>query len=124
MGSDNAGFGTSKALEATLPTTVGGATLTTGSINVLQLYTTGNTAANTLTLFGAASASARPRPRSPARPNADGKIQIVAAQFTGQTPAAIQAQAETIAKQADSKVVLANTTIGGKPVTTATYPRP
>ena len=37
----------SKKLEATLPTTVGGVTLTTGSINVLQLYTTGNPTTNT-----------------------------------------------------------------------------
>ena len=122
VGSDNAGFGTSKALEATLPTTVGGATLTTGSINVLQLYTTGNTAANTLTLFGAGLGVSPAQAAVAGAADPDGKIQIVAAQFTGQTPAAIQAEAETIAKQADSKVVLANTTIGGKPVTTATYP--
>lgn len=121
-GSDNGGFGSSKALEATLPTRVGTVALTTGSINVLQLYTTGNTAVNTLTLFGAGLGVSPAQAAVAGAADPDGKIQIVAAQFTGQTPAAIQAQAETIAKQADAKVVLANTTIGGKPVTTATYP--
>lgn len=122
VGSDNAGFGSSKALEATLPTTVGGVTLTTGSINVLQLYTTGNTAANTLTLFGAGLGVTPNQAAVAGAADPDGKIQIVAAQFVGQTSAAIQAEFGTLAKQTDPKVVLASTTIGGKPVTTATFP--
>ncbi len=122
-GSDgNGGFASSKQLEATLPTNVNGVMLTTGSINVLQLYTTGNTALNTLTVFSAGLGTNPAQVAVAAAADPDGKIQIIGAQFQGQTSAAIQAEVETVAKQTDPNVVLANTTIGGKPVTTATFP--
>ena len=115
-------FATSAKLEATLPTSVGGVALTTGSINVLQLYTTGNTAANILTLFGTGLGVPPSQIGVAGAADSGGKIQIIAAQFSGVASTAIQAQVEAVAKQVDSKVALANTTIGGKPVTTATYP--
>ena len=121
-GDGNTGFASSKALEATLPTTVGDVTLTTGSIDVLQLYTTGNTAANTLTVFSAGLGTNPAQVAVAGAVDPDGKIQIVAAQFKGVTSAAIQTEVETVAKQTDPNVVLANTTIGGKAVTTATFP--
>lgn len=122
-GSDgNGGFASSKQLEATLPTNVNGVMLTTGSINVLQLYTTGNTALNTLTVFSAGLGTNPAQVAVAAAADPDGKIQIIGAQFQGQTSAAIQAEVETVAKQTDPKVVLASVTIGGKPVTTATFP--
>jgi hypothetical protein len=51
-----------------------------------------------------------------------GKIQIVAAQFSGASSSAIQTQIEAVAKQVDPNVTLANSTVGGKSVTTATFP--
>lgn len=122
-GSDgNGGFASSKQLEATLPTNVNGVMLTTGSINVLQLYTTGNTALNTLTVFSAGLGTNPAQVAVAAAADPDGKIQIIGAQFQGQTSAAIQAEVEKVAKQTDPNVVLASVTIGGKPVTTATFP--
>lgn len=115
-------FATSKQLEATLPTTVGGVALTTGSLNVLQLYTTGNTAANILTLFVTGLGVSPAQVGVAGAADSGGKIQIIAAQFNGVTSTAIQAQVEAVAKKVDPGVTLANTTIGGKPVTTATYP--
>jgi hypothetical protein len=124
-GSDdgNGGFAKSAKLEATLPKSANGVALTTGSINVLQLYTTGNTAANFLTVFS--TDLGVPPAQIGAAAAADvtgGTIQIVAGQFAGQTSAALQTEIEKMARQSDSKVTLANTTIGGKQVTTATYP--
>jgi hypothetical protein len=51
-----------------------------------------------------------------------GKIQIVAAKFGGATSSAIQAQIEAVAKKVDPNVTIANATMGGKSVTTATFP--
>ena len=121
-GSNAGGFATSKQLEATLPTSVGGVALTTGSLDVLQLYTTGNTAANTLTLFVTGLGVTPAQVAAAGAADSGGKIQIVAAQFNGVSSTAIQAQVEAVAKQVDPNVALANATIGGKSVTTATYP--
>jgi hypothetical protein len=115
-------FATSAKLEATLPTSVAGVALTTGSINVLQLYTTGNTAANILTLFVTGLGVSPAQVGVAGAVDSGGKIQIIAAQFNGVASTAIQAQVEAVAKGVDPNVALANTTIGGKPVTTATYP--
>ena len=121
-GGSGGDFATSAKLEATLPTTVGGVALQTGSINVLQLYTTGNATANILTLFTAGLGVSPAQVGVAAAADSDGKIQILAAEFNGVTSAAIQAQVEAVAKGVDPNVTLANTTIGGKAVTTATYP--
>ncbi len=50
-----------------------------------------------------------------------GTIQIVAGQFAALTSAALRAEAEKVATKTDPKVTLANTTIGGKQVTPATF---
>jgi len=121
-GSQNVEFAESAKLAATLPTNVGGVALQTGSLNVLQLYTSGNSAANILTLFVAGLGVSPAQVGVAAAADPDGKIQIIAAEFNGVTSSAIQAQAEAVAKSVDPNVTLANTTIGGKAVTTATYP--
>lgn len=124
-GSDdgNGGFAKSAKLEATLPTTANGVTLTTGSTNVLQLYTTGNATVNLLTTFSVDLGVPPAQIGAAAAVDATGgTIQMVAGQFAGQTSAALQAEFEKVAKGVDPKVTLANTTIGGKQVTTATYP--
>jgi hypothetical protein len=116
------GFATSKQLEATLPENVGGEVLNTGSIDVLQLYTTGNSAANVLTLFVTGLGVSPAQVGVAGAADSDGEIQIIAAQFNGVASTAIQAQVEAVAKGVDANVALASATIGGKPVTTATYP--
>jgi hypothetical protein len=116
------GFATSKQLEATLPTSVGGVTLTTGSLDVLQLYATGNQAANILTLMVTGLGVSPAQVGAAAAADSGGKIQIVAAQFSGASSSAIQTQIEAVAKQVDPNVTLANSTVGGKSVTTATFP--
>lgn len=121
-GSQNVEFAESAKLEATLPDTVGGVALQKGSLNVLQFYTGGNSAANILTLFVAGLGVTPAEVGVAAAVDPDGKIQILAAEFNGVTSAAIQAQVEAVAKGVDPNVTLANTTIGGKSVTTATYP--
>ena len=115
-------FAESAQLEATLPTSVGGVTLQTGSLNVLALYTGGNTAANFLTIMIAGLGVSPSQVGVAAAADTGGQIQIAAGQFNGVTSSAIQTQVETVAKAADPSVTLANTTIGGKSVTTATYP--
>jgi hypothetical protein len=115
-------FAESAQLEATLPTSVGGVTLQTGSLNVLALYTTGNSAANFLTVMIAGLGVSPSQVGVAAAADSGGQIQIAAGQFSGVTSSAIQTQVETVAKAADPSVTLANTTIGGKSVTTATYP--
>jgi hypothetical protein len=121
-GGNGGDFAQSAKLEATLPDSVGGVALQKGSLNVLQFYTGGNSAANILTLFIAGLGVTPAQVGVAAAVDPDGKIQILAAEFTGVTSEAIQAQVETVAKGIDPNVTLANTTIGGKPVTTATYP--
>jgi ABC-type glycerol-3-phosphate transport system substrate-binding protein len=115
-------FAESAQLEATLPTSVGGVTLQTGSLNVLNLYLNGNTAANFLTVMIAGLGVSPAQVGVAAAADSGGQIQIAAGQFNGVTSAAIQTQIETVAKAQDPNVTLANTTIGGKSVTTATYP--
>ncbi len=125
-GSDdgNGGFAKSAKLEATLPQTANGVALTTGSTNVLQLYTTGNQTVNVLTIFSSDLGVPPASIGAAAAVDATGgTIEIIAAQFAGQTPAALQAEVEKYAKQVDPGVTLANTTIGGKSVTTATFPK-
>ncbi len=119
---DNSGFATSKQLEATLPTSVGGVTLTTGSLNVLQLYSSGNQTANFLTLMVTGLGVSPAQVGAAAAADPGGKIQIVAGQFNGVASSAIQAQVEAVAKQVDPNVTLASSTVGGKQVTTATFP--
>jgi len=121
-GSPSVEFAESAKLAATLPDSVGGKSLQKGSLNVLQLYSTGNSAANILTLFIAGLGVSPSQVGVAAAVDDQGMIQIIAAQFTGVASSAIQAQAETVAKGVDPNVTLANTTIGGKSVTTATYP--
>ncbi len=121
-GGSGADFAKSAKLEATLPTSVGGVTLQTGSINVLQQYTTGNQTTNLLTLMSAGLGVSPAQVGVAAAADTDGKIQILAAEFNGVSSSAIQAQVETVAKSVDPGVTLANTTIGGKSVTTATFP--
>jgi hypothetical protein len=124
-GSDaaNNGFAKSAKLEATLPQTANGVALTTGSTNVLQLYTTGNVALNLLTTFSADLNVPPAQIGAAAAIDATGgTIQMVAGQFTGQTSAALQTEFEKVATTTDPKVTLANTTMGGKQVTTATFP--
>lgn len=115
-------FAESAALEATLPTSVGGVTLQTGSLNVLNLYLNGNTAANFLTVMIAGLGVSPAQVGVAAAADTGGQIQIAAGQFNGVSSAAIQTQVETVAKANDPNVTLANSTIGGKSVTTATYP--
>lgn len=121
-GGSGGDFATSAKLEATLPTSVGGVTLQTGSINVLQQYTTGNQTTNLLTLLIAGLGVSPAQVGVAAAADTDGKIQILAAEFNGVSSSAIQAQVETVAKSVDPGVTLANTTIGGKSVTTLTFP--
>jgi hypothetical protein len=121
-GGSGGDFAQSAKLEATLPKVVGGVPLVTGSINVLQQYTTGNQTTNLLTLLIAGLGVSPAQVGVAAAANPDGKIQILAAEFNGVTSSAIQAQVETVAKSIDPGVTLANTTIGGKSVTTATFP--
>ena len=99
-------------------------TLTTGSLNVLQLYTARQHG-------GELPDDHDRRARRLARP----QVGVAGGGRHGwpdpdrgrpvqrrQHSAAIQTQVETVAKQADPRSSLANTTIGGKSVTTATYP--
>ena len=123
-GSDTfGGFAKSAKLEGTLPQTANGVALTTGSLNVIQFYATGYTAANFLTVFSSALGVPPSQIGVAAAVDASGgTIEIIAGQFVGQTSAALQSEIEAYAKQTDPNVVLANTTIGGKSVTTATFP--
>jgi hypothetical protein len=97
-------------------------TLTTGSLDVLQLYSSGNQTANLLTLMGVGLGVSPAQVGAAGAADTGGKIQIAAAQFSGVSSSAIQTQIEAVAKQVDPGVTLANTTIGGKSVTTATFP--
>ena len=82
----------------------------------------GNTAANFLTVMIAGLGVSPAQVGVAAAADPGGQIQIAAGQFNGVSSAAIQTQVETVAKANDPNVTLANTTIGGKSVTTATYP--
>ena len=82
----------------------------------------GNPTANILTLFVAGLGVTPAQVGVAAAVDPDGKIQILAAEFNGVSSSAIQAQVEAVAKGVDPSVTLANTTIGGKSVTTATFP--
>ena len=118
----SAGFCSSDSLTASIPTSVNGLTLQTTGANALVAY---GVAAGPLYNLTAITADLGANPASTCvagGADTQGQIQIIAYQFQGISSSAIQAEIEKLAKQADPNVTLANTTMGGKAVTTATYP--
>jgi hypothetical protein len=118
----SAAFCSSDSLTATIPTKVNGITLVTTGANALVAY---GVAAGPLYNLTAITADLGASPASTCvagGADQDGQIQIIAYQFQGISSSAIQAEIEKVAKQADPNVTLANTTLGGKAVTTATFP--
>ena len=96
-------------------------TLTTGSLNVLQLYSSGNQTANFLTLMVTGLGVSPAQVGAAAAADPGGKIQIVAGQFGGVASSAIQAQVEAVASRSSQRHP---GQLDGrrKQVTTATFP--
>ncbi len=116
------GFCESPSLTASIPTKVNDVILVTTGANALVAYGVASGPLYNLTLM-TSDLGANPGAVCVAGgADQDGKVQIIAAQFQGITTAAIQAEVEKMAKAADPNVALANTTMGGKQVTTATFP--
>ena len=115
-------FAAADALAATLPKSVMGVPLVVTDATGVEIYA--NAAAPGYRLAQVLAALGVPATDVVAAAAADegGKIQIISAVFKGTTAAAIQAALIAAAKGTDANVAIAETTIGGKPVTSATYP--
>ena len=118
----SAGFCSSDALTASIPTNVNGITLQTTGANALVAYGIAPGPLYNLTAITAALGANPGATCVAGGADTQGQIQIIAYQFQGISSSAIQAEMDNLAKQVDPKVTLANTTMGGKAVTTATFP--
>jgi hypothetical protein len=110
------------ALAATLPKTVVGVPLVVTDATGVEIYASAAAPGYRLAQIYAALGVPATDVVAAAAADQGGKIQIMSAAFKGATAAAIQAALVAAAKGTDANVAIAQTIIGGKPVTSATYP--
>jgi hypothetical protein len=116
------GYCESASLTASIPTKVNDVVLQTTGANALVAYGVASGPLYNLTLMIGDLGTTPASTCVAGGADQDGKLQIIAAQFKGASSSAIQTEIEKVAKQADPNVALANVAMGGKQVTTATFP--